>query len=200
MGDLEPWRGPGLRLPPAMGAAERRALARAVNLAGSKSLTEDMIRREVVDAFRARAAELEQRLKPAEPDAIAAVLASLDRMVDRREVDAAEAEFAVRVAVGDLGSAPEFALAEAARDFRCHVVGDGKFRPTTGELRKRAAEIAAPHFAELAQIRGLRLDHLPARKPVDPERRKALAEMLRRAAGAMASGTPTAREGARTAP
>jgi hypothetical protein len=134
-----------------------------------------------------RREDLGAALKGASEARILAALATLQRMVARAEGDAEEAEFAMRCDLADLAGVPAWALEAAAAAFRRGEAGAGKFRPTAGELRREAMRRVEGYAEELARIdRVLRARIEPARKPLDPDRRRELAEAMRAAAGAAA--------------
>jgi len=184
------------RRPARLDDSTARALASAALGAASGSIREERLPAALRARLERRREDVALALRPAPRERIAAVLASLDGMVARGESDAAEAEFAFRRDVEDLVGAPEWALEAAAAAFRRGEVGEGKFRPTAGELRREASRRAAGYAEEAAKIERVlraRIEAAPA--PLGPERRRRLAEALR---GALADASLDG-EGRRTA-
>ncbi len=76
----------------------------------------------------------------------------------------------------DLADVPLWAFLEAVKAFRRGDVGDGKWRPRSGQLRKLAMQLAQPFIDEMAQIdRVLSAPIAEARRPVE---RKAMLNKL----------------------
>lgn len=178
--------------PPAPLAREFAAsLSLAANREGSDgSIGAELLPALLRHALMRRREILAAALQAAPREKILAVLASLDGMVTRAENDLGEAKFAVRRDIEDLVGLPLWALEAAAAAFRRGDVGQGKFRPTAGELRCDARQRVQAYAEELAKIeRVLRARVEPPKREPDPERRKALAAMLRAAAIAMTPGT-----------
>ena len=132
-----------------------------------------------------RLADLRGALVPASREAIRAILLTLSDMPTQVEADPAKLRYSLERDVADLSAFPEWALADAARAYRRGEIGDGHWRPTAGEVAKSARERIYEWSKEAARIsRVLNARIAPASKPIDPERRKELADMLRAAVGA----------------
>jgi type II secretory pathway component HofQ len=80
----------------------------------------------------------------------------------------------------DLQGTPIVALKEAARRYRCGDIGDGKFRPTIGELIRKALEIAASEQRELSRLTKIVNARVDDRKTPDATRRRELVEQMRK--------------------
>lgn len=119
-----------------------RALEVALS-AGLVALDSGLLCRETIPsvelaALRSRRQEIVDCLKPASRKTIAMVLASLAGMASQAVSDADEAAAMARQDIDDLSDLSAWALESAARAFRRGEVDDGKWRPTTGQLRKEA--------------------------------------------------------------
>jgi hypothetical protein len=70
--------------------------------------------------------------------------------------------------IHDLSDVPFWALLESAKAFRRGDVGDGKWRPRSGQLRKLAMQLAGPFIEEMAQMeRVLAAPIVETRTPAD---------------------------------
>jgi hypothetical protein len=121
-------------------------------------------------------------LAPLSAERIRVVLASFAGMAARAQYDPRIARALADQAVQDLSRVPGFALPEAADAFRQGKVGDGRWRPTPGELAKEARKRAEPFFAELQRIDRVLDSPLLQREPekrISPEQRAQLSAMLR---------------------
>ena len=100
-----------------------------------------------------RARELRTALAPCGHETARVIYASLAGMAAR----APDGYPAMRRAlaaqeVDDLALLPAFALSAAAASYRRGDVGDGKWRPTAGELAVEARKRASPLHAELGKL------------------------------------------------
>lgn len=99
-----------------------------------------------------RSAEIASWLAPAtEAERSAEVLRLLRAMVPRSG-DADEVTQVVVSYIADLGDVPASMLREACARFRRGTIGDGRFAPKAGELRREALRLAEPWIAERARI------------------------------------------------
>lgn len=127
-----------------------------------------------------REQDLDSHLAPASAERIRMVLATISDMPSRTEEDRAKIRFAIERDVADLSEFPEWALAAAARAYRKASVGDGVFRPTTGQLAAYCRQKVAGAIAERARINAVLTAKVePPCKPIDAERRSELAASLR---------------------
>jgi hypothetical protein len=188
-GSLEKRGAAAVSAAPAPTAPElRRALALAANCLAGRNV-EAELPASTRAAFERRRAELAAGLAPGPRDQVVAILASLDDMVARRDGDADEARFAFRRDVEDLAHLPQWALAEAAAAFRRGEAGDGRFRPTAGELARAAALRMRPFGAELDKLqRVLSAPVDPPRREPDAAKRTAAVKRILGAAEARAAG------------
>lgn len=77
----------------------------------------------------------------------------------------------------DLSDVPIWALAETARAYRRGDIGDGKWGPRSGQLRKEAMKLAAPFLEEAAKINRVLL--APVVEARSPAERKVTLQKLR---------------------
>ena len=141
--------------------------------------------------FLARRAVLRAALAPCGQRRAAAILATLAAMAFRSEPSREVAAAIARQAITDICDLPEWALTGAARAFRLAEVGDGRWRPTAGELRTEALGRMAMHLRDLRRLdRVLSARLLPARRPATPEQRAAVLAGLRSLAGRLTTGAP----------
>lgn len=103
-------------------------------------------------ALERRRRELCDALAPCGPKAVAGVLATLEGMAYRKEVDGAAIAVLVKQEIEDLQGYPEWALAAAARSYRLGELGEGHWRPTSGDLAKEAGRLVGPFHVELRRI------------------------------------------------
>ena len=125
-----------------------------------------------------RKQELAFALVPAEQDRIRLILATLADMPTAAEQDPVKARFALERDVADLSSLPEWALAAAARAYRRGEVGDGKWRPTAGELARLArskCEAARAEAYKVAKVLAAEIDNRPK---IDADKRAELKGMI----------------------
>lgn len=156
------------------------ALSRARNAIEGGELPPGALPDAARSGLRNRLADLRPALLPATREAVRAILTSLSSMPAQAESDPDKLIYALERDVHDLSDLPEWALAAAARAYRKGEVGDGHWRPTAGELSKLAREKLRRWSEEAAQIDSvLRARIAPSSKPIDPARRKELADMLR---------------------
>lgn len=97
-------------------------------------------------------------LAPAPKARIASLLASLNGMASRAQTDPSAATALAIQALDDLSDVSEWALGEAVKAYRIGQLGDGRWRPTTGELRIEARKREAKHREELWRLNRV-LDH-----------------------------------------
>jgi hypothetical protein len=126
---------------------------------------------------------LRAALAPCSPRAAGMLLASLEGMASRAQPDRETAKALMAQAIADLTDVSEWALAESVRAFRVGHVGEGKWRPTTGELMIEARKREASNREELARLN--RILDSPAlalapvkRRKVSPERFAELRAMV----------------------
>jgi hypothetical protein len=75
-----------------------------------------------------------------------------------------------------LSDVPLWALLESTKAFRRGDVGDGKWRPRSGQVRKLAMQLARPFIDEMAEIdRVLAAPIVKVRPPIE---RKAILDQL----------------------
>jgi len=79
----------------------------------------------------------------------------------------------LEIYTSDLAGVPSAALSQACRDYRSGAVGDGKWMPTPGEIRKRAMWLADAAFIERGRIQQVLDARIDNRMPVDDAKRKA---------------------------
>lgn len=89
-----------------------------------------------------------------------------------------EASTLSRIYREDLADVPGFALTKACANFRRGDVGDGKFVPKPGEIRKEAMRIAKPFLEEQARVRAVMSAEIPS-PPESLEHRRAVAARWR---------------------
>lgn len=156
------------------------ALVRAVSAAEEGSLTERELPAGARLALASRARQLSDALAPSEPETVRKILSTLSDMPSQTEADRAKLRFALERDVSDLREFPEWALAAAARAYRKGEVGEGKWRPTAGELATYCRRKVLAHAKELLKIeRVLKARVEPPRKPISPEQRKSMADQMR---------------------
>lgn len=158
------------------------AVSLALNDAEFGELRSDKITVELRAEIVSRRDALVARLRPATWPERCAVLASLQSMPGRTEVDAELLEAFSRQETDDLEGAPHHALMIAARNFRRNEAADKRpFRPSVGELYQKALSIAAPDTRELQRLNKiLAAKLLPApSKTIDADRRREMAQKLR---------------------
>ncbi len=110
-----------------------------------------------------RAAEISSWLTPATPQEVLTELTRLLRMMATQGGSEAELTSVIASYVEDLGNIPAPMLREACARFRRGDVGEGRFAPKAGELRKEALRLAGPWIAERSKItRVLNARVLPA--------------------------------------
>lgn len=91
-------------------------------------------------------------LAPCPKARIAGLLASLGGMASRAQADPDTAKALAIQSLDDLSDVSEWALGEAVKAFRLGQIGDGRWRPTVGELRIEARKREAPHREELWKL------------------------------------------------
>jgi hypothetical protein len=192
MGELRTIRAAADSLAPAPASpAFATALRRAVSGIEGSVVAAELIPAPFAAALDRRRRGLQPALRPAARPELGAIIASLEGMVARSETGT-EALFAVERDLADLAGPPLWALEQAAQEFRRGVIGDGRFRPTIGQVRRRAVELAAPFAAELWAID--RVLAAEARAPPTAEERARALKLARRlelwAAEARAPLTP----------
>lgn len=157
---------------------------------GLAAVEEGSLHREVVPkgaliSLQNRRKAIEASLMFAEPSTVVKLLTTLNRMAVRVLDDEREVEAFVRQEVEDLSDISAWALDQAVVAYRRGDVGDGKWRPTAGQIRQEARRREQPVRAELYQLQRL-LDHRdlekPKPEPLSPERREELIRLLRETA------------------
>lgn len=168
------------RPPPPLTASGRRALDALHAQATFGEVAGDLMNPESRTALILRRDLLAGAMRPASVGEIVAVMASLDGMIARGEGER-EAAASARRDLEDLDGLPAWALEQAAIAFRRGDVGEGRFRPTAGELRREAMRRVG-HMAEergrIEKVLAARV--IPERKPENAERRRELADRLRK--------------------
>ena len=169
-----------------MTAEVEAALSFGLSALESGYLNRETIPRNLVETLRDRKADIAAALRPATRGAIAKVLASLNGMPSQSVVNTQEMAAMLRQDVDDLEGLSEWALDAAARAFRRGEVGDGKWRPTTGQLRKEARARETQPRGEAYKI-GKLLDapamHAPRPEYIPRSEVDALHERLKRFGG-----------------
>lgn len=138
-------------------------------LAGLAALDNDALHRDLIpsgalQSLRVRRTDLLAALTPAPRPVILKQLASLRGMSSRAIGSDDEAMALASQDAEDLADVSGWALEAAARAFRRGEIGDGKWRPTAGELRKEARRRESEPRAELFRISRL-LDSPALEKP-----------------------------------
>jgi hypothetical protein len=129
--------------------------------------------------LRQRLDLLGQWLAPASEVAINAELAALFVAMATGKADSAkETSTLHRIYREDLAELPGFALVKACANFRRGDVGDGKFVPKPGEIRKEAMRIAKPFLEERARVQAVMSAEVP-NPPESLEHRRAVAARWR---------------------
>jgi hypothetical protein len=145
------------------------------------TMTPDTLPSEPRVALQRRGEQLRLALEPCGAARARVVYATLAAMVARNETNPEVARAVAAQDVADLSSLPDFALTAAATAYRVGQLGDGKWRPTAGELAVEARRRASDHRIELAKI-NLVLAGADKAKPSEPrvsrERWKELSDML----------------------
>ena len=80
----------------------------------------------------------------------------------------------LEIYASDLAGAPSAPLAMACRDYRTGVVGDGKWMPAPGEIRKRAMMLADSAYSERGRIQQVLAAKVVEAKPADESRKAAV--------------------------
>jgi hypothetical protein len=169
-------RSPLRPLPRTLDLALSRTLS-AVGTQGGNLMRGDMPD-DVRQALATRHALLAEALAPADKNQIRAVLATLADMPATSESDPWKARFALERDILDLRGLPEQALASAARAYRRGEVGDGRWRPTAGQLARLAREKCATATRELQRISRVLNAPVQAEALAAPERRRAVLAMM----------------------
>ena len=168
--------------PRPMSSALATVLAIASNALENESLTSAALPSGARAALEARGRELDGALTSPRPDKVRSIVAGLGTMPARSEDDPTKARFIVDQFIAICSDVPEWALTRAAWAFLRNEAGTG-FRPAAGELRAFAMRRVDELRIERHKLdRVLRVRLAPPEKPASPERRKALANMLRNAA------------------
>lgn len=128
--------------------------------AGLVALDSGLLCRETVPSgalvsLRNRRSDIEAALVGAPRKVIASVLASLGGMPTQSIPNNDEVAALTRQDVDDLSDVSAWALEDAARAFRRGEIGDGKWRPTAGQVRKEARRRENEARAELYSIHRL---------------------------------------------
>ena len=151
------------------GVLLERTVAAATSLAAQGRLNQKTVSEVVRSTLLMRLDRLALALAPCGLQKIPAILAELDGMIDRALGSEAQAIAQAKLDLRDLEGLPEFALRDAVRAFRRGARGEGRFRPTAGEIRIEALRRVEPFARERLAIEALKLDQLPeAAKPVEP--------------------------------
>jgi hypothetical protein len=113
-----------------------------------------------------RKEHLDRWLEPASKRLIEAEVAALFAVMAYRGGDETDMAVVQRIYREDLAGIPGFALSQACARFRRGEVGDVKFVPKPGELRKEADNIAFPYFEERRKTRDVLSAEVP--KQIEP--------------------------------
>lgn len=104
-------------------------------------------------AFMARrSSEISRWLEPASPEQRIAEVATLLRMMVRRDAEHDEMRAVLSTYSAALEGVPYTSLREACNRFLRGKAGEGKFAPTTGQLRLETMRLAEHWIAERARI------------------------------------------------
>jgi hypothetical protein len=138
-----------------MHPAVEGALAMGLSALQEGSLHSGVVPNGALVSLRSRRAQLEACLAPASTEVIVVALASLGNMPGQSIPNPTEVAALAAQDVEDLADVPGWALVEAARAYRRGEVGDGKWRPTAGQLRKEAIKRATAVRGEVWRIKRL---------------------------------------------
>lgn len=150
----------------------------AIDMQGGNLFLLDMPDK-VRQALAARHALLAEALTPANDHQVRAVLATLADMPAPSESDPSKARFALERDLRDLNGLSAWALADAARAYRRGEVGDGRWRPTSGQLARLAREKCASVRREEQRISRVLSAPIQIDAFAGPERRKAVLDLMR---------------------
>jgi len=169
------------RAPQPMSIQLSNALSIAANAAGAGDLTEATLPSGARLGLQTRLRELAAALEFPRQDRVRSIITNLGTMPTKAEDDPAVQRFVLEQYVAICSDVPEWALDWAAWQFLKQEAGTG-FRPSAGELRAFAMRRVEGLIAEQQRIDAvLRAKIAPGGKPIDAERRKELADMLRSA-------------------
>lgn len=125
--------------------------------------------------LRQRGEQLDVWLQPASLRVIDAELTAMFSTMAFRSGDEKDLTLVNRIYRDDLAGLPSFALSKACSRFRKAEIGDGKFVPKQGELRKEAMRIAQPYFEERTRVEAVMSAEVPP-APVSLDERRATVE------------------------
>ena len=135
-----------------MGAEVADALRRATVAIDTESASTNTLAPGERSALESRRTELRRALAPSDDNGICSTLATLAKMGARSEHNPQVALGLVKQDIADLRHVPYFALAEAAAAFRQGEIGDGCWRPTSGQLAIEGGRRARAFQTELQKI------------------------------------------------
>jgi hypothetical protein len=121
--------------------------------------------------LRQRAEVLDAWLQPVSLRVLEIELTAMFSTMAFRSGDEKDFKLVERIYRDDLAGVPAFALSQACARFRKAEIGDGKFMPKQGEIRKEAMRIAKDFLEERARIQAIASAEVPP-APESPERRK----------------------------
>lgn len=136
-------------------------------------------------ALSTRAKTLAEALAPTPVERVKMLLLTIEDMPSRTEEDRAKLKFAVERDASDLSEFPEWAIVAACRAARKGDVGDGVWRPTTGELVKFCRAKLAALRSERAKIAAVLAAKVDPPREIDAERRREMADRVRKLAAQM---------------
>lgn len=137
-----------------------------------------------------RVTMLDAWLSSAGPDLTEIEIAALFDCMAMRSGEESDLRAKIKIYTSDLADLPRFALSSACRDFRLGIVGEGKWVPTQGEIRRRAMHYADASIGERARIRRVLDAQVVHPAQSDAARRKEVADAVRRAHGIKTYETP----------
>lgn len=120
-----------------------------------------------------RASALDAWLSPAGPERVRVEIAAMLEVMGVKGGEEVDRRARLEIYASDLAGVPQAALSAACRDYRAGVVGDGKWMPTPGEIRKRAMWLADSAYTERGKINSVLEAKIDNRRPVDDAKRQA---------------------------
>jgi hypothetical protein len=133
------------------------------------------------NGLETRSRELQNALEMPHPDRVRAIIAQLATMPSRTEDDPAKRRLAFDQYLVICSDVPEWALEWSVMAFLRNETGQSSFRPTAGEVRSFAMRRVQGVIAERHKIETvLRAKIAPPKKAIDAEKRKQLADMMRK--------------------
>jgi hypothetical protein len=158
------------------------ALARALNALVDGEMTEASLPNGARIGLETRLRELMSALELPRPQRVRAIVAQLATMPGRTESDPEKRRLEFEQYLAIVADVPEWALEWSVMAFLKNETGNAPFRPTAGEVRSFAMRRVEGVIAERQRIeRVLRAKIAPPSKTIDPEKRKQLADLMRKA-------------------